>query len=82
MQIETGSVLENLNLAWDQVGHVQIADAPGRNEPGTGEMNYRTFLRELKSRGFEGFVGVEHGKSKPGREGELAVLEALKDVAP
>ncbi len=82
VQIETGSVLENLDLAWDQVGYVQIADAPGRNEPGTGEMNYRTFLRELADRGFDGFVGVEHGKSKPGKEGEVAVLEALDAVAP
>ena len=82
VQIETGSVLENLDLAWDQVGYVQIADAPGRNEPGTGEMNYRRILKELHDRGFDGFVGVEHGKSKPGKEGELAVLEALKEVAP
>lgn len=82
VQIETGSVLENLDLAWDQVGYVQIADAPGRNEPGTGEMNYRRFLQELKGRGFEGFVGIEHGKSQPGKEGEVAVLEALKRVAP
>jgi len=81
VQIETGSVLENLDRAWDQVGYVQIADAPGRNEPGTGEMNYRTFLAELRARGFDSFVGVEHGKSLPGKEGELAVLEALEAVA-
>ena len=45
-------------------------------------MNYRRFLKELQDRGFEGFVGVEHGKSRPGREGEVAVLEALESVAP
>ncbi|MEL6429222.1 MAG: TIM barrel protein [Planctomycetota bacterium] len=82
VQIETGSVLENLDLAWDQIGYVQIADAPGRDEPGTGEMNYRTILRALHERGYDGFVGVEHGKSRPGVEGELAVLAALDAVTP
>lgn len=82
VQIETGSVLDNLERAWDQVGYVQFADAPGRNEPGTGEMNYRSFLRQLEDRGFDGFVGMEHGKSKPGRAGEIAILEALEHVSP
>lgn len=82
VQIETGGVLENLELAWDQVGYVQIADAPGRNEPGTGEMNYANILRALKDRNFDGFVGIEHGKSIPGKQGEIAVLEALAKVNP
>lgn len=82
VQIETGGVIENLDYAWDAIGYVQIADAPGRNEPGTGEMNYRTILQHLKNKGYDALVGVEHGNSQPGADGELATLRALEAVAP
>ncbi|MEO1731122.1 MAG: TIM barrel protein [Pseudomonadota bacterium] len=80
VQIETGSILENLELAWDSVGYVQIADAPGRNEPGSGEINYAPIFAELRKREFDGFVGLEHGQSKPGagaNEGALQMLSRL-----
>ncbi|GAB5412504.1 MAG: hypothetical protein Cons2KO_01070 [Congregibacter sp.] len=77
-QIETGSVIENMDLAWNSIDYIQIADAPGRNEPGTGEMNYARILEHLSSKGYSGVVGVEHGNSSPGLEGELSTLNALK----
>jgi hydroxypyruvate isomerase len=42
------------------VGHVQIADAPDRHEPGTGEIHYPYVLRELDRTGYTGFVGLEY----------------------
>ncbi len=81
-QIETGSILENMDLAWDSIGYIQIADAPGRNEPGSGELNYARILRHLHAKGFDGFVGLEHGHSTPGKDGVVESLRALADVNP
>jgi 2-dehydrotetronate isomerase len=53
-------LLENLRLNWDMLGHVQIADAPGRHEPGTGLIDFEAVFAELKARGYAGFVGCEY----------------------
>jgi hydroxypyruvate isomerase len=47
----------------DQVGHVQIADAPGRNEPGTGELELDHYLAALEANGYAGYVGAEYKPS-------------------
>jgi hydroxypyruvate isomerase len=47
----------------DRIGHVQIADAPGRNEPGTGELDIDGFLRQLDGLGYAGWVGLEYKAS-------------------
>ena len=43
-----------------QITHIQIADNPGRNEPGTGEINYRFLLGHLDAIGYGGWVGCEY----------------------
>jgi hydroxypyruvate isomerase len=57
---------------------MQVGDNPGRKEPTTGEMNYKNIFRHLHEKGFAGVVGMEHGNSKPGVEGEKAVIEAYR----
>ena len=47
----------------DRVGHVQIADAPGRNEPGTGELDLDRYLAMLAAAGYGGWVGLEYKPS-------------------
>ncbi len=75
-QINEGNLLPNLDAVWPDVAYVQTGDTPGRLEPGTGEINYRNVLRHLYGKGYRGIVGMEHGTSKPGREGERALIEA------
>ena len=80
VQVMDGDVINNLDRVWDAVGIVQIADNPGRMEPGTGEMNYANILRHLRSKGYDGLVELEHSVSKPGRAGEQAALDGLRAV--
>ncbi|MBT8264634.1 MAG: xylose isomerase, partial [Muriicola sp.] len=58
----------------------QLGDNPGRNEPTTGEINYRNVLKFIHSKGYTGVLGMEHGNSKPNIEGEKAVIAAYKKV--
>ena len=60
MQQTEGNLTATIDAHWDLIGHVQIADVPGRHEPGTGEINYRYLLRFLSDRGYAGAVGLEY----------------------
>jgi len=77
-QITEGNLIPNIDAAWDEIGYFQIGDNPGRNEPGTGEINYRNVFGHIHSKGWTGVLGMEHGISRPGPEGEQALLEAYR----
>ena len=59
MQINEGCICDTITNYVDQIGHIHVADAPGRNEPGTGEINYKKVIRHLEACGYNGFVGYE-----------------------
>jgi hydroxypyruvate isomerase len=65
MQIMQGDLIPTFARLQNRIGHVQIADNPGRNEPGTGEINYTFVLNELDRLGYDGWVGCEY-KPKAG----------------
>jgi hydroxypyruvate isomerase len=75
-QITEGNLIPNIDAAWDEIAYFQVGDNPGRKEPGTGEVNYRNVFRHIHARGYRGIVGMEHGNSRPGRDGERAVVDA------
>jgi hydroxypyruvate isomerase len=75
-QITEGNLIPNMDLAWDEIAYIQTGDNPGRREPGTGEINYRNVFRHLHRKGYTGIIGMEHGNSIRGREGERAVIDA------
>ena len=75
-QITEGNLIPNIDLAWNEIAYFQLGDNPGRNEPTTGEINYRNVFKHIHSKGYKGIVGMEHGNSKPGKAGERAVIEA------
>jgi hydroxypyruvate isomerase len=75
-QITEGNLIPNFDAAWDEVAYVQVGDNPGRDEPGTGEINYRNVFRHLHEKGYTGIVGMEHGNSMDGQAGERAVIDA------
>ncbi|MBK9239783.1 MAG: TIM barrel protein [Acidobacteria bacterium] len=75
-QITEGNLIPNIDTAWDEIAYVQVGDNPGRNEPGTGEINYRNVFKHIHGKGFTGVVGMEHGNATRGRDGERAVINA------
>jgi hydroxypyruvate isomerase len=60
MQIMQGDLVRTFERLFDRIGHVQVADNPGRNEPGTGEINYGFIFSELDRLGYAGWVGCEY----------------------
>ncbi|MCA9290224.1 MAG: TIM barrel protein [Phycisphaerales bacterium] len=77
-QITEGNLIPNIDAAWDEIAYFQIGDNPGRNEPTTGEINYRNVFRHIHGKGFTGIVGMEHGNSRGGKPGERAVIDAYR----
>lgn len=59
MQINEGCICDTITNYVDQIGHIHVADAPGRHEPGTGEINYKKVIRHLEACGYTGLVGYE-----------------------
>ncbi len=79
-QIQEGNLIPNIDASWDEIAYFQVGDNPGRNEPTTGEINYKNVFQHIHSKGFEGIVGMEHGNSRPGKDGEQAVIDAYKTI--
>lgn len=59
MQLNEGALCDTIRAYGDQFGHVHVADAPGRHEPGTGEINYRNVFACLEEIGYTGLLGFE-----------------------
>jgi len=81
-QIQEGNLIPNIEACWNEIAYFQIGDNPGRNEPTTGEINYQNVLKFIHKKGFKGILGMEHGNSIPGIAGEIAVINAYKNVDP
>ena len=79
VQIHSGNIIPNLDLSWDEIAYLQIGDNPGRKEPTTGEINYRNVFKHIYNKGFKGLLGMEHGNSRPGKEGEVALIKAYRE---
>ena len=60
MQIMEGDLAQSLARLLPRIGHVQIADVPGRNEPGTGEINFDFMLEHIDRLGYVGWIGCEY----------------------
>jgi hydroxypyruvate isomerase len=59
MQITEGDLCRRLREGWDQVGYLQLADNPGRREPGTGEIQYSRVFKEAWNLGYRDYIGLE-----------------------
>jgi hydroxypyruvate isomerase len=80
LQKTEGHLIRNIGLTWDEIAYFQVGDNPGRREPTTGEINYKNVFKYIYDRGYKGVLGMEHGNSIPGAEGEEAVIKAYREV--
>lgn len=79
-QIQEGNLIPNIDMAWSEIGYFQCGDNPGRNEPGTGEINYRNVFKHIHSKSTDLIMGMEHGNSRRGAEGCQAVIDAYRQA--
>lgn len=79
-QKNEGNLIHLMNMCWSEIAYIQVGDNPGRKEPTTGEINFRNVFKWLKEKGYTGVVGMEHGMSKSGVEGEKALVDAYREV--
>jgi hydroxypyruvate isomerase len=77
-QITEGNIIPNIDMAWSEIAAFHVGDNPGRKEPTTGEINYRNVFKHIHSKGYDGVLCMEHGRSKRGKEGEQAVIDAYR----
>ncbi len=80
-QITEGNLIPNIDAVWSELGAFHCGDHPGRNEPGTGEINFKNVFRHIYEKGYDGTICMEHGISLRGtKEGELKVIQAYRDA--
>jgi len=79
-QVQEGNLIPNIDLAWEEIAYFQVGDNPGRKEPTTGEINYLNIFSHIHDKGYTGIVGMEHGNSMEGKQGEQAVIDAYVNV--
>ena len=81
-QITEGNLIPNLTAYAPLLGHVHVADNPGRNQPGTGEINYRNVLAAIDKNGYTGYIGLEYAPKGVSSALSLAgIRQAAADAA-
>ncbi|MGK9116646.1 hydroxypyruvate isomerase family protein [Olivibacter jilunii] len=80
MQRNEGDLIANMERTWSEIAYIQTGDNPGRKEPTTGEINYKNIFKYLYEKGYKGVVGMEHGISGSGKDGEQRLIEAYREV--
>lgn len=80
MQKNEGRLIYNIDKTWSEIDYFQIGDEPGRKEPTTGEINYKNIFKYIYDRSKKEnksfIMGMEHGNSQQGKEGEAALIKA------
>jgi hydroxypyruvate isomerase len=69
MQIMEGDLSPTMERLLPKIAHMQLADTPGRNEPGTGEINYSFLFAHLDKIGYKGWIGCEYKPATTTLEG-------------
>lgn len=79
-QITEGNLIPNIEATWSEIAAFHCGDNPGRNEPTTGEINYRSIFKYLYNKKYDGTICMEHGISQRGtKEGEARVIQAYRE---
>ena len=78
-QITEGNLIPNIDAAWNEIAAFHCGDTPGRNEPTTGEINYKNVFKHIYNKQYQGVICMEHGISNKSKEGEVRLIEAYRE---
>lgn len=78
--VADGDIVANVDRVWEEMAHIQIGDAPGRIEPGAGEINWPYVLGHLLRRGYDGLVELEFVFAQQDRAAEQRSLDLLHAI--
>ena len=78
-QITEGNLIPNIEATWNEIAAFHLGDHPGRNEPTTGEINYKNIFKYIYSKKYDGVLCMEHGISNRSKEGEARVIQAYRE---
>lgn len=81
-QISEGNLIPNIERYFDEIAYFQVGDNPGRKEPSTGEINFNNVFEVINKKGYKGIIGMEHGNSVSGLEGEILLIDAYRLIDP
>ncbi len=76
MQRNEGNLIKTIDDCYSEIAYFQIGDNPGRNEPTSGEINYKNIFKYVYNKGYRGIWGMEHGNAAPGQDGEEKLIQA------
>ncbi len=79
MQVGSLDALDKPEV-WNCIESFHIADAPSRQEPGTGNIDYKKVLKKIWDKGYRGFIGLEHGQTDKSLEGDRKLLQIYRDL--
>lgn len=80
MQRMEGNLCATISEHFADIAHIQIADSPGRGQPGTGEINFDYLFAHIKSLGYDGYVGLEY--KPPGGDTEASLAWLAREDRP
>lgn len=78
-QITEGNLIPNIEAAWSEIAAFHCGDTPGRNEPTTGEINYKNVFKYIYGKKYQGVICLEHGISNKSKEGEARAIQAYRE---
>jgi hydroxypyruvate isomerase len=79
-QITEGNIIPNIDAAWNEIAAFHLGDNPGRNEPGTGEINFKNVFKYIHDKKYDGVLCMEHGIKGKGKDGEAKCIQAYRDA--
>jgi hydroxypyruvate isomerase len=80
MQVMEGNLIDTLTRNLDLIGHIHVADVPGRHQPGSGEINYANVMKCLRQAGYSSYVGMEFEPTIASSEAAAEALALVKDA--
>lgn len=75
-----GTLIRNIDYAWDEIAYYHLGDCPKRTEPLSGEINYKQLIKHIHEKGYRGIYGMEHRQSDKSLAGDQKLINAYREI--